>query len=82
MRYVIVKTIKQNHTIDYKLVDENNEKHRWVEWPRYPDEPDFDDERTFYSHNGTYIRLDIHIPLNKDNPQQSIDRIKKLQVLK
>ena len=40
------------------------------------------EQATTYNYDGGHIKIDYHIKLNKDNPQESIDRIKKLAVLK
>jgi hypothetical protein len=70
--------------IEHTLLDDNGNTCLFIEWPK-------DNnvlaggimEATFYKDaNGKQFEIRYHICLNKDNPQESIDKLMKLSVLK
>jgi hypothetical protein len=62
--------------IMYELIDENNNRHLWCEWSNsLPLTRYIDGDKP-------WLNICVHIPLNENDPQESIDRIKKLVMLK
>jgi hypothetical protein len=78
MKYKSTDTTQNGLVIYHHLVDDNGNHCSFVEWP----EDNRGEQATTYNYDGGHIKIDYHIKLNKDNPQESIDRIKKLAVLK
>jgi accessory colonization factor AcfC len=82
VKYKVEKSNINNASIKalYSLTDENGVESSWVEWS-------YGSPRTRhveYIAGEKWIWTDINVPmtLNIDDPQQSIDRIRKLVVLK
>jgi hypothetical protein len=79
MKYKVDQKEVGKFRIGYILIDECGLRHNWVEWLAY----DIDEALTRYREfSGNWIEVNARIQLNENNPQESIDRIKKLQVLK
>jgi hypothetical protein len=79
MKYKVVILSNGSTRISYSLIDENDRKSKWVEWtePSYP--------MTRYKEiggNGKWVDIDYNITLNQNDPQESIDKLKKLAILK
>jgi hypothetical protein len=61
------------------FLDDNNGKHEWTEIFK---DDGLGTRITYKDASGDETFIDCHIPFNENNPQQSIDKIKKLVALK
>lgn len=69
----------------YTLTDENGAMHLWVEWESGSPQTRYVSGYDRYlngAKGSEFFEIDVRIPLNKNDPQESIDKIKKLVVLK
>jgi len=69
----------------YILTDENGAMHLWVEWESGSPQTRYVSGYDRYlngAKGSEFFEIDVRIPLNKNDPQESIDKIKKLVVLK
>lgn len=83
MKYKIVLSSENeaHHNIyEYALEDEYGNKSYWIEW--HKDEKDNIIRTSYTDSKDKSISVETVIRLNKDNPEESIERLKKLQLLK
>jgi hypothetical protein len=66
----------RSENIWYEFNDENEE---WYGWGCFIEQ---DKARTTLDTPEEEFSVDVYIPFNKDDPQESIDKIKKLVILK